>query len=87
MATNYSFTIRNDRGQILVNKTLAETRYTLADMAELKNGRFTYSVQATQLLPDGTLARRSDASSSVFTINLPAAADIIIDETGVLYGK
>ena len=87
MATNYSFTIRNDLGQVLINKTLTETRYTLSDMAELKNGRFTYSVQATQLLPDGTLVRRSDASSSVFTINLPAAADIIIDETGVLYGK
>lgn len=87
LATNYSFTIRNDRGQILVNKTLAETKYTLSDMAELKNGRFTYSVQATQLLPDGTLVRRSDASSNVFTINLPAAADIVIDETGVLYGK
>ena len=87
LATNYSFVIRNERGEILVNKTLTETRYTIADMAELKNGRFTYSVQATQLLPDGTFLRRSDASSNAFTINLPAAADIVIDETGVLYGK
>ena len=87
LATNYSFVIRNDRGEILVNKTLTEPRYTIADMAELKNGRFTYSVQATQLLPDGTFLRRSDASSNAFAINLPAAADIIIDEPGALYGE
>ena len=87
MATSYSFVIRNERGEILVNKTLTETRYTIDDMAELKNGRFTYSVQASQVLPDGTFLRRSDAASNVFTINLPAAADIIIDKTGVLYGQ
>ena len=71
----------------MISKTLSETRYDLRDMAELKNGRFTYSVQASQSLPDGTLARRSDISSSSFTINLPAAGDIIINDTGVLYGK
>lgn len=87
LATNYTITIRNDRGEVLVSKTLKETRFTIPDMAELKRGRFTYTVQASQLLPDGTLARRSDISSSAFTIDLPIAGDIIIDDTGVLYGK
>ena len=86
-ATNYSFTIRNERGQVLINKTVTEPRYAMDDMAELKNGRFTCSVQASQVLPDGTLVRRSEITSNVFTINLPAAGDIIIDETGVLYGR
>lgn len=87
LATNYTITIRNDRGEVLVSKTLKETRFTIPDMAELKRGRFTYTVQASQLLPDGTLARRSDISSSAFTIDLPIAGDIIIDDTGVLYGR
>ena len=86
-ATSYSFTLRNERGQVLISKTLTEPRYNLNDMADLKNGRFTYSVQATQLFPDGTFLRRSDATSNAIKINLPAAADIVIDETGVLYGK
>ena len=86
-ATNYDFTLRNDRGQVLISKNLKEPRYELADMAELKNGRFTYSAQASQILPDGTLARRSAASGGAFAINLPKAADIVIDDTGVLYGN
>ena len=87
LATNYTITIRNDRGEVLVSKTLKENRYTIPDMAELKRGRFAYTVQASQLLPDGTLVRRGDISSSAFTIDLPVAGDIIIDDTGVLYGK
>ncbi|MBQ6029732.1 MAG: hypothetical protein IJL24_09460 [Treponema sp.] len=87
LATNYTITIRNDRGEVLVSKTLKENRFTIPDMAELKCGRFAYTVQASQLLPDGTLVRRGDISSSAFTIDLPVAGDIIIDDTGVLYGK
>ncbi|MEE3409940.1 MAG: FecR domain-containing protein [Treponema sp.] len=87
LATNYTITIRNDRGEVLVSKTLKENRFTIPDMAELKRGRFAYTVQASQLLPDGTLVRRGDISSSAFTIDLPVAGDIIIDDTGVLYGK
>ena len=86
-ATVYAFTLRNERGQVLLNKQVSETSYTLNDMADLKNGRFTYSVSAIQNFADGSFARRGDASSRAFTINLPAAADIVIDETGVLYGK
>lgn len=86
-ATSYEFKLRNERGQVLISKTLTEPHYELNDMADLKNGRFTYSVQASQTLADGTLARRSDISANAFTINLPAAADIVIDETGVLYGR
>ncbi len=85
-ATSYSFAIRNERGQILVGKTLKEPRFVLDDMAYLQNGRFTYSVYASQNLPDGSLLRRGDAASGVFAINLPAAGDIVIDDTGVLYG-
>ena len=86
-ATVYAFTLRNERGQVLLNKQVSGTSYTLNDMADLKNGRFTYSVSAIQNFADGTFARRSDVSSRAFTINLPAAADIVIDDTGVLYGK
>ena len=85
-ATVYTITLRNERGQVLLNKQTSETHYTFNDMAELKNGRFTYSVQAAQNLPDGTLARRSEASSASFAIDLPAAGDIVIDDMGVLYG-
>lgn len=85
-ATSYSFTLRDERGQVLINRTLSATSYTLPDMAVLKNGRFTWSVQAVQNLSDGTFVRRSDASTNVFTISLPAAGDIIINDTGVLYG-
>nr|MCR5046775.1 hypothetical protein [Treponema sp.] len=86
-ATVYNFTLRNSLGQVLINKEVKEPRYELNDMAELKNGRFTYSVQAAQNLSDGSVARRSDASSNSFAINLPKAADIVIDDTGVLYGN
>lgn len=86
-ATSYAFTLHNERGQVLISKRVTEPRYELGDMAVLKNGRFTYSVQASQTLSDGTLARRSEISASNFTINLPAAGDIVIDDTGVLYGN
>lgn len=86
-ANTYAFVIRNERGHVFVNKKLTEPSYTITDMADLKNGRFTYSVQASQVLPDGTVARRSEVASGNFTINLPAAKDIIIDDTGVLYGN
>ncbi len=86
-ATVFSFTLRNERGQVLVNKQLAETSYQIDDMAELKNGRFTYFVRAIQNLSDGTFVRRGEVNSQNFTINLPKAADIVIDETGVLYGN
>ena len=86
-ATSYSFVVRNERGQIVLSKTAAEPKHTIMDMAVLKNGRFSYSVQAIQNLPDGTFVRRSEAASGVFEIDLPAAGDIIINDTGVLYGR
>ncbi len=70
----------------MLTKQTSETPNTFNNMDELKNGRFTYSVQAAQNLPDGTLARRSEASSASFAIDLPAAGDIVIDDMGVLYG-
>lgn len=85
-ATSYMFTIRNARGLVLISKRLSETHYDLPDMAELKNGRFTYSVQASQNLSDGTLARQSGLSTASFAISLPAAGEVVINDTGVLYG-
>ncbi len=85
-ASGYTFSLRNERGQILINKHLTQTGYELSDMADLQNGRFTWSVQADQYLSDGTFVRRGSVATSAFTINLPAAGDIIINDTGVLYG-
>ncbi len=86
-AADYSFTLRDKNGEILKTLTGNFTAFELEDMASLGNGTYTWSVQARRKIDDGTIVARSPVVSGEFTINLPRAKDIIIDDTGTLYGN
>lgn len=85
-ATEYNFVLKNSSGKIIRNVTLKGTDYTLEDMAELGSGKFLWTVEGLQKLPDGTLVRRGMISTYNFSIELPVIQDFKLNEAGVMYG-
>lgn len=84
-ATNYVFTLRNAQGYILINRNLGKNGFGILDMALLGSGSYTWSVQAVQNDKDGNALARGEIAVSRFVIDLPED-EIIINDTGVLYG-
>lgn len=85
-ANDYLFVLQNDRGQTLITRTFNQTKFRLNDMADLGGGNYTWSVQALKNAADGTVERSGDPSVSMFSINLPEIDEIIVNDTGIMYG-
>ena len=85
-ADEYLFVLQNDRGQTLFTRTFAQTKFRLNDMADLGGGNYTWSVQALKNSADGNIERSGEPSVSMFAIDLQEIDEIIINDTGILYG-
>ncbi len=85
-ANEYLFVLQNDRGQTLITRTFSQTKFQLNDMADLGGGHYTWSVQALKNSEDGKLERSGEPSVSMFDIDMPEIDEIIINDTGILYG-
>lgn len=85
-ADEYLFVLQNDRGKTLFTRTFTQTKFRLNDMADLGGGTYTWSVQALKNSADGNIERCGESSVSMFAIDLPEIDEIIINDTGILYG-
>lgn len=85
-ANEYLFVLQNDRGKTLITRTFSQTKFQLNDMADLGGGHYTWSVQALKNSEDGKLERSGEPSVSMFDIDMPEIDEIIINDTGILYG-
>ena len=85
-ADEYLFILQNTHGKTIFARTFKQTKFRLNDMADLGGGNYTWSVQALKNSADGKIVRSGYSSVAMFTIDMPEIDEIIINDTGILYG-
>lgn len=89
-ADQYIFTIRDTKGEAVLQKTLGKnvTEYTLEakDFASLPKGKITWEVEA-QSLYNGVLFQDGKVSPVSIKIDLPELKTPKFEQTGLMYGK
>lgn len=90
-ANAYIFTLyrQSESGRILVLNTepLRRTSYVLDNLKILDRGNFIWQAEAVVTGANNSIERRSPAVESGFIIDFPVPGEIIIDDTGILYGN
>ncbi len=84
-ANYYLFELRNESGEIIIKEQLEEPFYQLTDLQLLDRGRFTWTIEAQRLLPQG-IEQEGIVVSSSFIIDLPQLQTPQGKTTGDLYG-
>lgn len=86
-ANNYIITIRNKNGKVLKKyNTKTTPKLVFKNIDLLSRGQFSWSVEARQVLKDGTIVRKSNSKTMNFEIDIPVINEIELNETGELYG-
>jgi hypothetical protein len=90
-ANAYVFTLYHQRtsGRVQIFRTspLRTTSYTLENLERLDNGTFVWQAEAVRIGNRGAIERRGRVGESVFIIDVPAPGQVLLEDTGVLYGN
>jgi hypothetical protein len=90
-ANAYIFTLYREtaggREQIIRREPENATRWTLTDLSVLDEGTFIWQVEAVNRGRNNAVEQQGRAGENSFIIDVPPAARIQFEETGVLYGN